>query len=63
MYFEDGCWILRLVVWSKFTDVSEVLVTIKVISFDDGVNNPSETSVNFHQTTQRNICILVAMTT
>jgi hypothetical protein len=38
---------LRRVVWQKFTDVSEVLATEAV--------STSETSINFYQTTQRNI--------
>jgi hypothetical protein len=48
---------LRLVVWKKFTDVSKVLAAsiIRAIIFLMEAASISETSVNFYQTTRRNI--------
>jgi hypothetical protein len=50
-------WDVAPVVWWKFTDVSDVLTAsvIRAHRPDDGDNSTSETSVNFHHTTQRNI--------
>jgi hypothetical protein len=45
---------LRRVVWSKFTGVSEVLA-VSIIRADYEAGSTSETSVNFYQTTRRNI--------
>jgi hypothetical protein len=45
---------LRRVVWWKFTDFSEVLtVSIRALTMDAA--STFETSVNFYQTTWRNI--------
>jgi hypothetical protein len=48
--------LLRRVVLSKFTDVSEVLFAYnKLIALMMEAESTSETSVNFYQTTRRNI--------
>jgi hypothetical protein len=44
---------LRRVVWQTFTDVSEVLAAL--LALLRAAESTSETSVNFHQTAQRNI--------
>lgn len=48
-----SCGMLRRVVWKKFTRVSEVLTTSIVVMMM-AVSTP-ETSVDFYQTTRRNI--------
>jgi hypothetical protein len=45
---------LRLVVWQKFTNVSEVLAA-SIIALMMEAARTSETSVNFYHTTRRNI--------
>jgi hypothetical protein len=50
-------WLLRHVVWEKFTDISEVLaasIIRAVIALMMEAASTSETSVNFCQTAQRN---------
>jgi hypothetical protein len=46
---------LRRVVWYKFTDISEVLAASIIRAMMMEAASISETSVNFYQTTQRNI--------
>jgi hypothetical protein len=46
---------LRFVVWYKFADVSEVLAASIIIALMMEVARASETSVNFYQSTKRNI--------
>jgi hypothetical protein len=44
--------LLSLVVWQKFTDVSEMLA-VSIIALMMEAASTSETSVNFYQTTRR----------
>jgi hypothetical protein len=46
---------LRRVVWYKSADVSEMLAASIIIALMMGAANTSETSINFYQTTRRNI--------
>jgi hypothetical protein len=46
---------LRRVVWSELTDVSEVFAASFSITLIMKAASTSETSVNFYQTKQRNI--------
>jgi hypothetical protein len=49
-------WLLRHVVWWKFTDVTELIAAsiIRVTSKPRAPASTSETSVNFYQTTRHN---------
>jgi hypothetical protein len=46
---------LRRVLWKKFTDVSEALTASITRTMKIETANTPETSVNFYQTTRRNI--------
>jgi hypothetical protein len=48
---------LRRVVWYKFTDISEVVSASIIIALMMEAASISETSVNFYQTTRRNISV------